>query len=159
LRRLPLTTWSTRQAVVPARSQPLGGPPAGPQPINLQPAGPQPNGVPPAGPEPIGVKPAGQSTVSLQEAGVPMIPSGVALDMTECDVVKRAGLADKVEIGANSHGERSATLTYLHGARPGIYHFAAGRLKAMDRAPEPPPQPKPVKKKKRHPRSKRTATR
>lgn len=105
--------------------------------------------------EPSGEQAAGQSNVSLSEAGVPMIPATIALDMTECDVVKRAGLAQKVEIG-NDRGERTATLTYLGGVRPGIYHFAAGRLKSMDRAPEPPPQPKPTK---RAPTPKRAATR
>jgi hypothetical protein len=84
----------------------------------------------------------GQGAVSLQQAGVPMIPPAIALDMTECDVVKRAGVAQKVEIGSNRAGERVATLTYLGGSRPGIYHFAGGRLNAMERAPEPPPQPK-----------------
>lgn len=99
---------------------------------------------------------AGQTSVPLQEAGVPMIPAAVALEMSECDVVKRAGLAERVEIGSNQGGERTATLTYLQGARPGIYHFTAGRLKLMERAPEPPPQPKPVK---RAPKPKRAETR
>jgi len=101
-------------------------------------------------------QPPGQTVVSLQEGGVPTIPAAIALDMTECDVVKRAGLADRVEIGTDAGGARTATLTYLRGTRPGIYHFAAGRLKSMERAPEPPPPPKPAQ---RSPRSKRAATR
>jgi hypothetical protein len=75
-----------------------------------------------------------------QGAG-PVISPGIAIDMTECDVVKRAGVPDQVAIGANERGERTATLTFLRGARPGIYHFTAGRLTLMERAPEPPPQP------------------
>jgi hypothetical protein len=99
---------------------------------------------------------AAPSAVSLQEAGVPLIPSAVALDMSECDVVKRAGLPERVDIGANAGGERSATLSYILGPRPGIYRFTAGRLTSMERAPEPPPQPKPVK---RAPKVKRAASR
>ena len=67
--------------------------------------------------------------------GVPMIPAAIALEMSECDVVKRAGIAEKVEIG-NEGRERTATLTYLKGQRPGIYHFKAGRLAAMELVPE-----------------------
>jgi hypothetical protein len=66
--------------------------------------------------------------------------------MTECDVVKRAGIAEKVEIGANGRSERTATLTYLKGQRPGIYYFTAGRLASMELAPEPPAPAKPAKK-------------
>ena len=69
---------------------------------------------------------------------VAVVSSGIAIDMTECDVVKRAGAPDQVAIGSNQRGERTATLTFLHGARPGIYHFTAGRLTLMERAPEPP---------------------
>jgi hypothetical protein len=113
--------------------------------------------VPPAAPA-EGEQPAPQGNVSLQEAGVPMIPAAVALDMSECDVVKRAGFAERVEIGANERNERTATLTYLVGPRPGIYHFTAGRLKSMERAPEPPPPVKPVKPaKKKPPKSRQTA--
>ena len=62
-----------------------------------------------------------------------MIPAAIALEMSECDVVKRAGIAEKVEIGTNERRERTATLTYFKGQRPGIYHFTAGRL-AVDGA-------------------------
>jgi hypothetical protein len=70
--------------------------------------------------------------------GVPAVPAAIALEMSECDVVKRAGIAEKVEIGANERRERTATLTYINGQRPGIYYFTAGRLISMERAPEPP---------------------
>jgi hypothetical protein len=78
--------------------------------------------------------------------GVPLVPQGVSLEMTECEVVKRIGPAEKTEIGSNG-SERTATLTYVQGARPGIYHFVAGRLNSVERAPEPPPPPKPVRSK------------
>ena len=105
-----------------------------------------------------GTPAAGQPTAAVQEPGAPTVPAPIALEMTECDVVKRAGLADKVEIGANERGERSTTLSFLQGARPGIYRFADGRLKSMERAPAPPAPPKPVRKKPQ-PKSNRAATR
>ena len=78
-------------------------------------------------------------------SGIPLVPAAIALDMTECDVVKRAGAAERVEIGTNPRNERTTVLTFIQGPRPGIYHFVGGRLASMERAPEPPPQPKPVK--------------
>ena len=73
----------------------------------------------PAGPEPA---PAG----------------GVTLQMTECDVIRRAGAAEKFELGVNERGERSLLLTYSRGPSPGIYRFAGGRLVSIERAPQPP---------------------
>ncbi len=81
--------------------------------------------------------------------GVPMIPAAIALALSECDVVKRAGIAEKVEIGTNERRERTATLTYFKGQRPGIYHFTAGRLAVMELGPEPvstTPPKKPAKR-------------
>jgi len=72
-------------------------------------------------------------------------PSGLALQMTECDVVRVAGSTDRVEIGTNERGQRSVTLTYLSGARPGIYRFVGGRLASMERVAEPPQPKKPAK--------------
>ena len=77
---------------------------------------------------------------------MPLIPAAIALEMSECDVVKRAGVAEKVEIGTNERSERTAKLTYINGQRPGIYYFTAGRLTSMERAPEPPAPQKPAKK-------------
>ena len=68
-------------------------------------------------------------------------PRGIALQMTECQVVSVAGYTDRVEISANARGERTVTLTYLSGERPGIYHFRNGRLASMERVAEP-AQPK-----------------
>lgn len=78
--------------------------------------------------------------------GVPLVPQGVSLEMTECEVVKRIGPAERAEIGSNG-SERTAVLTYIHGARPGIYHFVAGRLSSIERAPEPPAPQKPAPRK------------
>jgi hypothetical protein len=70
--------------------------------------------------------------------------SGIGLAMTECDVVKRAGPPEKLELGSNERSERALTLTYRKG-RPGIYRFVEGRLVTIERAPEPPAPPKPVR--------------
>jgi hypothetical protein len=77
-------------------------------------------------------------------------PRGIALAMTECQVVSIAGYTDRVEIGANERGERTVTLTYLSGDRPGIYRFRNGRLMSMDRVAEAEPK-KPVKTAKKKP--------
>ena len=63
---------------------------------------------------------------------------GVAPEMTECQVIRRVGRPDHVEIGADPGGQRATVISYIQGARPGIYHFVDGRLKQVERAPEPP---------------------
>jgi hypothetical protein len=78
-------------------------------------------------------------------------PRGVALGMTECQVVQLTGYTDRVEIGAGAPGRRSVTLTYMTGERPGIYRFTDGRLTSMERI-EGLPQPK-----KQAPRKTKTA--
>ncbi len=72
-------------------------------------------------------------------------PNGIALQMTECQVVAVAGYTERVEIGAD-HGQRSVTLTYLSGERPGIYRFVNGRLASMERVAEPEQPKKPARK-------------
>ena len=74
------------------------------------------------------------------------LPGGVTLEMTECEVVQRAGAPQNVDVGASETGERAVSLTIVGGPRPGIYHFVGGRLKTMDRAAEPAPPPKPTKR-------------
>ena len=83
-----------------------------------------------------------------QPAGGPLVMGGIALGMTECDVVRRAGLPGNINIGAGDKGERKVVLTYLSGTWPGIYTFDAGRLKVVDRAPVPETPAKPAKKQK-----------
>ena len=79
-----------------------------------------------------------------------LLGQGIALGMSECDVVYRAGGPSNVQLGKNQNGDRSLVLTYNSGPRPGIYRFEAGRLMDMDRVdvPPPPPEPKVTKKKK-----------
>src|SRR5262245_9941578 len=89
---------------------------------------------------------APQGGVALPDAGVPMIPSAISLEMSECDVVKRAGVAQRVEIGRGGAGERTVTMTYPSGDRAGVYLFTDGRLKSMERGAEAAMQSKPAKK-------------
>jgi hypothetical protein len=142
----------------PSQAQAMPAPvPAAPAPGMPAQIVPQAAGMQPAGMQPASVPPADQPAMAPQQVMVPTIPAAVALGMTECDVAMRAGLADRVEIGANARSERTATLTVLRGPRPGIYHFADGRLKSMERAPAPPEPPKPARKKRTKP--KRTVAR
>ena len=95
-----------------------------------------------------------------EQASGSLTMGGVALGMTECDVVRRAGVPANVNISAGEKGERRVVLTYLSGNWPGIYTFDAGRLKIVDRAPVPEtPVKPPVKKKKAKATKPKTATR
>ena len=80
----------------------------------------------------------------------PAIAGGIALQMTECEVVHRAGFPQRVEIGAGPGGERTAKITYNTGPWPGLYTFNAGRLVSIDRVEvvEPPKTKKVAKPKK-----------
>jgi hypothetical protein len=78
------------------------------------------------------------------EASTEPVPTAIALQTTECAVVRALGMPEKIDIGANERGDRVAKLLYSSGARPGLYHFTAGHLKQIDRVAEPPP-PKPQK--------------
>jgi hypothetical protein len=71
----------------------------------------------------------------------PPASHGVALQMTECDVIKRIGPVEQIDIGSNERGDRTVTLTYARGPSPGVYRFIGGRLASIERAPGPPPAP------------------
>ncbi|MBV8790760.1 MAG: hypothetical protein JO237_01760 [Pseudolabrys sp.] len=89
-----------------------------------------------------------------------LVSGGIGLGMTECQVVQRAGLPGNVQIGGgDASAGRTAVLTYTAGPWPGIYRFADGRLKEVERVamPEPPKPVKPVKKKKAAPKTASTA--
>jgi hypothetical protein len=79
------------------------------------------------------------------------VAGGIALQMTECDVVRRAGPVETIESGVNARGERSVVLTYVRGPWPGIYRFASGRLVSIEKAPAPPPAPEKAQKGARKP--------
>jgi hypothetical protein len=73
-------------------------------------------------------------------------PGGaVALQMTECALVRVLGTPERVDLGTNQRGERSAKLLYSRGERPGLYSFTSGVLTEIERV-EPPEPPKPQKK-------------
>jgi hypothetical protein len=96
---------------------------------------------------------AGPAVQSGPGQGAPIAPAapvrgGVALGMTECDVVRALGHTDRIEISANERGQRNVVLTYPQGERPGIYRFLAGQLVSIERTAEPPPAPKAAKPKK-----------
>lgn len=80
----------------------------------------------------------------------PTVLGGVALGMTECQVVRRAGAPTNVAISADEKNERKVVVTYTSGGWPGIYTFMSGRLKVVDMLPEQqkpkPPARKPVPK-------------
>lgn len=77
-----------------------------------------------------------------------LLGGGIAIGMSECDVVARVGSPTAFNLGRNPNGDRSAVMTFKSGPRPGIYRFVAGRLTEMDRVEEPPPPPPPPAKKK-----------
>jgi hypothetical protein len=86
-----------------------------------------------------------------------LLPGGIALEMTECDVVRRAGAPDQVEFGTTDRGGRALTLTYTGGPRPGIYRFADGRVVSIERGPQPPAPPPTAKSKSKKPAAKKPA--
>ena len=90
-------------------------------------------------------------TGTAAPAAQAVVPGGVALGMTECQVVARAGQPGQIDIGADEAG-RKVVLTYMSGPWPGIYTFSGGRLKVVDRVAQPEP-PKPARKKPRNPKT------
>jgi hypothetical protein len=76
-----------------------------------------------------------------------LLGGGIALGMSECDVVFRAGAPNNVQIGKNPNGERTAVLTFDSGPRPGIYHFDAGKLMEVERMRTAPAPAQTAKKK------------
>lgn len=86
--------------------------------------------------------PAGAAPPALGGMG------GIALGMTECQAVRRAGTPSNVAISAGAAGDRRVVLTYLGGTWPGIYTFTGGRLKEVDAAPEQEKPKAPAKKRK-----------
>lgn len=81
-------------------------------------------------------------------AGAPPPVGGtVALQHTECDVIRGIGAPDSVNISTTPGGGRMAVVSYLRGPRAGIYTFTGGRLSSVEAAPEQPGQPKAAKPK------------
>jgi hypothetical protein len=90
-----------------------------------------------------------------QAGGVPaaadtntLLGGGIALGMSECDVVFRAGAPSAVQLDKNPNGDRTAVLTFNSGPRPGIYHFQAGALMEVERGAQTAPAAAQIAKKK-----------
>lgn len=93
--------------------------------------------------------PASAAAPGEIDPGLPQVHGGIALGMSECDAVRRAGVPANVSIGVGDNNDRKVVLTYLAGPWPGIYTFASGRLKEISAAPvQPKPAAKPAAKKK-----------
>ncbi|MGB7101694.1 MAG: hypothetical protein WBD95_23365 [Xanthobacteraceae bacterium] len=99
--------------------------------------------VVPSPPPAAGAAPAAGPTDSASLLG-----AGVAIGMSECDIVARLGQPTAVNVGRGPGGDRAAALTFNSGPRPGVYRFAGGRLTEMDRVEVPQAHaPEPAKKK------------
>jgi hypothetical protein len=122
----------------PAPATPAAPPPPAPAAAAGAPPG-APAGTPPG----ASLPPSPDGT-----AGDPLLGSGIALGMSECEVVYRAGPPSSVQIGSLPNGDRSAALTFPGGPRPGIYRFIRGSLTEMDAVAAPPAPPPKVAKKK-----------
>ena len=99
--------------------------------------------VVPSPPPAAGAAPAAGPTDAASLLG-----AGVAIGMSECDIVARLGQPTAVNVGGGPGGDRTVALTFNSGPRPGVYRFAGGRLTEMDRVEVPQAQaPEPAKKK------------
>jgi hypothetical protein len=115
---------------------------------------PAPTPATPAVPNQAAGAPPATAAVPNQAAGAPpaadansLLGGGVALGMSECDVVARAGAPNNVQIGKSPNGDRTAVLTIDGGPRPGVYSFIGGRLAEIDRGQTAPAAPQTAKKK------------
>jgi hypothetical protein len=113
------------------------------------PAAPAPGALP-VQPQPVSQPPlqsanAAGGQVSADTAS--LIGGGIAIGMSECEVVGRLGRPTTINFGKNPNGYRTLVLTYSGGTRPGDYRFGAGRLTEMDGIAIPAPPPEPAKKK------------
>jgi hypothetical protein len=104
--------------------------------------------APPPAAEAPGSAAASPSGAPPADDASSLLGTGIALGMSECEVVFRAGQPSSVQIGSTPGGDRTALLTYQSGPRPGIYHFLRGGLIQMDAVAVPPPAPQQVAKKK-----------
>ena len=65
------------------------------------------------------------------------VSGGIALGMTECQAVRRAGAPEQRRHQRRRQRRAQSRADLSERAWPGIYHFHAGRLKVVERAPEP----------------------
>jgi hypothetical protein len=79
--------------------------------------------------------------------GGPAAPGPVGLEMTECEIVAAVGPPQSVNITSDERGARKVTMIFMGNERAGTYEFVGGRLKSLERGPEPPAPPPQQKKK------------
>jgi hypothetical protein len=101
-----------------------------------------------------GVAPASADSALAGQGALPAVQSGVALGMTECQVMERTGSPDTFNIGAEGT-ERITTVTVMRGAWPGLYRFRGGRLVSIERVDVPAP-PRTAKSKAKKPAQKQS---
>jgi hypothetical protein len=104
--------------------------------VTAMPSTPMPGAPMPGAPmptTPAATASEGPGAMPPADSSDPLLGQGIALGMTECEVVWRAGAPSSVQFGSNPKGNRTAVLTYDGGPRSGIYRFEAGRLMDMDR--------------------------
>lgn len=131
----------------PAAATPMGPPAYGSVAGDLA-SSPMPQGRQPA-PMPAAAKPSDRlDTLQPEGPSAGQLKGGIALGMTECQTVRRAGEPNSVAISSADKGTRKVVLTYLAGPWPGIYTFDSGRLREVDAAPEQVKPAKPAAKKK-----------
>jgi len=87
--------------------------------------------------------PEANSETLAGQGPLPSVQSGIALSMTECQVVQRTGAPERIDISAEGV-ERISTMTVTRGSSPGLYRFRGGRLVSIERIDVPAP-PKPAK--------------
>jgi hypothetical protein len=102
-----------------------------------------------------GVAPASADAALAGQGPLPTVQGGVALGMTECQVVQRTGFPDTFNIGAEGT-ERIATVTVMRGGSPGLYRFRGGRLVSIERVDVPAP-PRTAKTKAKKPAPKQSS--
>jgi hypothetical protein len=109
--------------------------------------GPAPAAAPPASAE-------GNPENLSATTAAPVLARNVALQMSECEVVRSLGRAGDIQISANERGDRVVVMTYMTPERP-VYRFVGGRLATIERTAEPPPpeaaRKKPAPRKKTRP--------
>lgn len=67
---------------------------------------------------------------------LPQVQGGVALGMTECQVLQRTGAPETFNISAEGT-DRVATLMVTRGSWPGLYRFRGGRLVSVEQVAVP----------------------
>ena len=72
-----------------------------------------------------GAAPPSADAALAGQGPLPAVQSGVALGMTECQIVQRTGAPDTFNIGAEGT-ERVTTVTVMRGTWPGLYRFRGG---------------------------------